>query len=170
MTVTWECSWKCQCFLDMGQPLGNDHASVDESLLVELSLPVQMTEVCPDRGSNPHLPHARQTIYHKLTASVFIVNTTYLKDIKMEQKWAIRWFKYEKNIYQHCQPWNIIEINKHLQMSFRNIFFNSLSMYEGLNVICIWNWNDIQKYLFSLQMTEMSPNFRKTTALWSNSS
>ena len=53
MTVTRECSIKCQSFFDMGQPFKNGHAPVGESLVVELSLPVQMTEVCPDRGSNP---------------------------------------------------------------------------------------------------------------------
>ena len=43
---------------------------VAEGLVVELSLPVFTTQVCRDRGSNPDLPHARQTLYLYAKAAV----------------------------------------------------------------------------------------------------
>ena len=44
----------CHTYCDTGQP------SVAERLAVNLSLPVLTTYVCPDRGSNPDLSHARR--------------------------------------------------------------------------------------------------------------
>ena len=36
----------------------------------KFTLPVLTTYVCPNRGSNPDLPHARRTLYHYDTAAV----------------------------------------------------------------------------------------------------
>ena len=43
---------------------------IAERLTMKLSLPVLMTWACPDRGSNPDLPHARRTHYHDVIAAV----------------------------------------------------------------------------------------------------
>ena len=55
--------------LGHGLTLSNDHlrglvtlTPVAERLALELTLPILNTEVCPDRGSNPHLPHALRTL------------------------------------------------------------------------------------------------------------
>ena len=41
-------------------------------MAMELLLPVLRTWVFPDRGSNPDLPHLRQTLYHYATTAVNI--------------------------------------------------------------------------------------------------
>ena len=66
-----EGSLTCHIYCYMhGPSLYNGHfqrtvalTPVAERLAVELSLPAFVTQVCPDRGSNPDLPHAKQTLY-----------------------------------------------------------------------------------------------------------
>ena len=55
-----------------GPTLYNDHLRA-ERLAVELSLPVLTT--CPDRGSNPYLPHARRTLFLYATAAVELIES-----------------------------------------------------------------------------------------------
>ena len=64
-----------------GPTLSNGHlrgpvtlTPVAERLAVELSLTVLTTDVCPDLGSNPDLPHARWTLYHYGTVAWNIAN------------------------------------------------------------------------------------------------
>ena len=66
-----EGSLTCHTYCNLhGPSLYNGHLQrpvaltpVAERLAVELSLPAFITQVCPDRGSNPDLPHAKQTLY-----------------------------------------------------------------------------------------------------------
>ena len=67
-------SSKCHTYCDTGQffiiVISEDpwHSRLMTGrLAVELSLPVLTTKVCPDRVSNPDLPHARRTLYHYVT-------------------------------------------------------------------------------------------------------
>ena len=55
-----------------GPTLYNGHLRA-ERLAVELSLPVLTT--CPDRGSNPYLPHARRTLFLYATAAVELMES-----------------------------------------------------------------------------------------------
>ena len=110
--------------------------SVAERLAVVLSLPVLTTLVCPDRVSNPDLPHARWTDLVKVFTIQYISLWTLKSQCvfsdpthKTKEKttffWQKRWFFY---------PWSVTKFNL-LPWQGKGIWMTSDGVWKCSNIV-----------------------------------